>query len=159
MFFYSRMNLLYCMISDDVLYSAEREARLREWFGMWLAGEDRGIRRIFATDALYVESWGPFYKGVSQIEYWFREWNTRGRVVRWNIGRFFHHGSTTVVEWNFRCEMSDGIVQEFDGVSVVEWNSDERIVSLKEYGCNKNNYYPYADSPTPRFREDEILWF
>ena len=103
------------MISDDVLYSAEREARLREWFGMWLAGEDRGIRRIFATDALYVESWGPFYKGVSQIEYWFREWNTRGRVVRWNIGRFFHHGSTTVVEWNFRCEMSDGIVQEFDG--------------------------------------------
>lgn len=33
-------------MDDNVLYSAEREARLREWFGMWLAGEDRGIRRI-----------------------------------------------------------------------------------------------------------------
>lgn len=36
----------------DVLLATEREALLREWFGMWLAGEDRGITRIFAADAL-----------------------------------------------------------------------------------------------------------
>lgn len=143
----------------EVLPAAGREELLREWFDMWLAGEDRGIARIFADDALYVESWGPYYRGAAEIAHWFREWNTRGRVVRWNAGRFFHSGCWSVVEWSFRCEMHDGAVQEFDGVSVVGWDADGRIASLKEYGCNTDNYDPYADSPSPQFRADKVLWF
>ena len=143
----------------EVSAAAEREALLREWFGMWLAGEDRGITRIFAADALYVESWGPYYRGASEIAHWFREWNTRGRVVRWDAGRFFHSGRWSAVEWSFRCEMRDGVVQEFDGVSVVSWDVDGRIASLKEYGCYIDNYDPYADAPSPNFKNERILWF
>ena len=79
-----------------------REEIIRRWFAMWLEGKDQGIREIFAEDCVYVESWGPIYHGVQAVEHWFSEWNTRGKVVTWEIRQFFHQGDQTVVEWYFR---------------------------------------------------------
>lgn len=71
----------------------EREAILRRWFSMWLEGKDQGIAALFQEDALYIESWGPQYQGVEKIKHWFTEWNTRGRVLRWDMGACFHRGA------------------------------------------------------------------
>lgn len=137
----------------------EREQIIRRWFGMWLRGEDTGIADIFAADAVYIESWGPEYRGAAAIQHWFAEWNTRGKVPTWDIRQYFHREDQTVVEWFFRNRMNDGREEAFDGLSLVKWTADGRIAFLQEFGCNRNRYDPYADGPAPKFREDAALWF
>ena len=77
----------------------KREQLIRLWFDLWLRKEELGIDSIFAPDACYIESWGPEYHGIEAIRHWFREWNTRGTVLRWEIRQFIHQGDQTVVEW------------------------------------------------------------
>ena len=64
-----------------------------------------------------------------------------------------------MVEWSFRCDMTDGTVQSFDGISLIRWNEVEQICFLQEFGCNKNRYDPYGHGKTPIFREEQVLWF
>ena len=120
----------------------EREAILRRWFSMWLEGKDQGIAALFQEDALYIESWGPQYQGVEKIKHWFTEWNTRGRVLRWDMGACFHRAQETMVTWRFHCRMDDGTEQAFEGVSYVLWSSEGRIQRLQEFGCNEKRDDP-----------------
>lgn len=55
--------------------------------------------------------------------------------------------------------MNDGTSEEFDGVSIIRWANDGTICSLKEFGCNIHRYDPYADSDTPRLRDETARWF
>ena len=138
---------------------AGREQAVRRWFSMWLEGRDTGILQLFAPDALYIESWGPEYRGAQQIKHWFEEWNTRGKVLVWDIQGFFHMEDRSVVEWHFENKMRGGTAEIFDGLSLVDWDRDGRICRLQEFGCNLHRYDPYADGPAPKFREGAALWF
>ncbi len=42
------------------------------------------------------------------------------------------------MEWYFKNEMNNGSIEEFDGISLVEWTEDNKIKALKEFGCNRN---------------------
>lgn len=137
----------------------EREAIISLWFDMWLKNTDLGIENIFSKDAVYVESWGPEYHGSSKIKLWFDEWNTRGKVLQWDIKQFFHNGNQTVVEWYFKNKMNDGDAEAFEGMSLIKWTGDNKISFLKEYGCNENRYDPYENGSVPKFRNEEIMWF
>ena len=137
----------------------QRESKIRQWFSMWLDKQDTGIEELFAPDAVYIESWGPEYHGSGKIKLWFDEWNSRGTVEGWNIRQYFHKGDQTVVEWVFRCTMTDGTIQSFDGLSLIRWNEAGQICFLQEFGCNENRYDPYAQGNTPAFREEQALWF
>lgn len=137
----------------------KREQIIRLWFDLWLRKEELGIDGIFAPDACYIESWGPEYHGIEAIRHWFREWNTRGTVLRWEIRQFIHQGNQTVVEWYFQCQMAGSQPQAFDGVSLTRWTPQGRIALLKEFGCNIDRYDPYRDGPQPRFLEQKAMWF
>lgn len=137
----------------------KREKIIRLWFEMWLQKKDLGIADIFCYDAVYTESWGPQYKGVSKIRMWFEEWNTRGTVLTWEIKQFFHKDNQTVVEWSFRNTVNEGKIEEFDGMSFIVWNEQNKIISLKEFGCNINNYDPYENGSVPQFQEETVMWF
>ena len=137
----------------------QRESKIRQWFSMWLRKQDTGIEELFAPDAVYIESWGPEYHGNWKIKLWFDEWNSRGTVERWDIQQYFHKEDQTVVEWAFRCAMTDGTIQSFDGLSLIRWNEADQICFLQEFGCNENRYDPYAQGDTPAFREEQVLWF
>ena len=143
----------------DMEVEKQRERKIQQWFSMWLDKKDTGIEELFATDAVYIESWGPEYHGNGKIKLWFAEWNTRGTVERWDIRQYFHKGDQTVVECAFRCVMTDGTVQSFDGLSLIRWNGAGQICFLQEFGCNENRYDPYAQGKTPVFREEQPLWF
>ena len=93
----------------------QREAAIRRWFGLWLEPQETDLETLFTPDAVYIESWGPEYHGAAAIAHWFREWNCRGRVLRWEIRQFFHKGDQTVVEWQFENRMADGRREAFDG--------------------------------------------
>ena len=105
----------------------EREKIIRRWFDMWLEQQDFGIDEIFTEDVLYTESWSPQYCNRKTVKHWFQEWNTRGKVVTWEIKQFFH--------------------------------KENKIKSLKEFGCNLNHYNPYEHSDTPQFRNEKASWF
>ena len=87
------------------------------------------------------------------------EWNTRGKVLAWDIKQFFHKDNQTIVEWHFKNKMNEGKVEEFDGISLIVWTVDNKIKALKEFGCNCNNYNPYKESETPLFRDEKANWF
>ena len=63
------------------------------------------------------------------------------------------------MEWSFRNEMNDGTVEEFHGLSLIQWDSQDRIVFLQEFGCNIHNYDPYAAGERPVFRDEPSVWF
>ena len=77
----------------------------------------------------------------------------------WDIKQFFHKENQTAVEWYFKNAMDNGDIEEFDGISLIEWSAENRIQSLKEFGCNLHNYNPYQNSDMPQFRTDKINWF
>ena len=77
----------------------KREKIIRRWFDMWLQKEDVGIEALFSQNAVYIESWGPEYRGIEKIRHWFAEWNTRGSVLAWDIRGFFHKDDQTVAQW------------------------------------------------------------
>ncbi len=136
-----------------------REQIIQRRFHMWLEKRDTGLQDIFTKDAVYIESWGPEYHGVGKIKLWFDEWNTRGDVLRWDIKQFFHSGDQTVVEWYFENLMRNGKKEAFDGISLVQWTRDDRIIRLQEFGCNQDRYDPYREGPLPRFRDEKTKWF
>ena len=136
-----------------------REGIIRLWFDMWLQQEDLGIDKIFTEDILYIESWGPTYEGRALVKQWFEEWNTRGKVLKWDIQQYFHQGDQTVVEWYFQCEMNGQGVQPFDALTLIRWSEDGRNTFLKEFGCNLDRYDPYAWGAGPRFKEEAARWF
>lgn len=137
----------------------ERESIIKLWFGMWLQKKDLGIQRIFADNAVYIESWGPEYHGLPKIKLWFDEWNRRGSVLQWDIKQFIHTDEQTVVEWSFRNAMNDGTVEAFDGVTLIRWNNEGKIIFLQEFGCNENRYDPYQNGAEPQFKDDKAMWF
>lgn len=136
-----------------------RETIIRRWFDMWLQKKDLGIAEMFSDNATYIESWGPEYHGSAKIKLWFDEWNTRGTVLQWDIKQFFHKSNQTMVEWSFKNQMNDGKVEAFDGISLVEWTNDDKILFLKEFGCNINNYDPYQNDSVPQFKGETSPWF
>ena len=84
----------------------KREMTVQNWFQLWLTGKALSFPDFFRERGLYGKL-GPEYHGVKAIEHWFAEWNTRGRVLAWDIKQFIHQGDQTVVEWYFQCEMND----------------------------------------------------
>ena len=68
-------------------------------------------------------------------------------------------GDQTIVEWYFKNEMNNGSIEEFDGISLVEWTEDNKIKALKEFGCNRNTYNPYQEGDTPQFKAEKVNWF
>lgn len=96
----------------------EREKIIQLWFEMWLTKQDLGIDNIFTEDVIYTESWSPQYNNRQIVKHWFQEWNTRGKVVVWEIKQFFHKENTTIVEWYFvirqiKCGLISQIKNDF----------------------------------------------
>ena len=137
----------------------QRERIIRLWFDMWLQQKDLGIDDIFTEDVIYIESWSPQYENRITVKHWFQEWNTRGKVLAWTIKQFFHKNNQTICEWYFKNRMDNGSVEEFDGLSLIEWTDGNKIKLLKEFGCNLNRYNPYENSDEPQFRSEKANWF
>lgn len=120
-----------------------REEKIKEYFAAWLAGDGGCLPQVFAADAVYSECYGPVYDGLPQIERWFRDWNGCGTVQAWDIKAFLHQGDRTVVEWYFHCRYR-GQEEDFDGVSLITWDADEKIRSLQEFQSKREHFYPYG---------------
>ena len=121
-----------------------RENLIGKYFNMWMKKEASDFYSIFANEIEYTECYGPVYKGIAQLEKWFADWQTKGRVFSWDIKNFIHQNNFTAVEWNFSYQYEDD-ADNFDGVTLVMFNNDEKILSLKEFQSKSQHYYPYQN--------------
>ncbi|NRT76874.1 nuclear transport factor 2 family protein [Clostridium beijerinckii] len=121
-----------------------REQIIKKYFKSWLDNNCSVLKDIFDSNVSYSECYGPEYHGIDTVTTWFKEWNKRGKVLVWDIKQFIHQGNITAVEWYFKCRY-DGEIEEFDGVSLIEFNGNNYIVSLKEFQSKIPHYYPYSN--------------
>ncbi|WP_026886358.1 nuclear transport factor 2 family protein [Clostridium beijerinckii] len=119
-----------------------REQIIEKYFKSWLDNNCSVLKDVFDLNVTYSECYGPEYHGIDTVTTWFKEWNKRGKVLVWDIKQFIHQGNISVVEWYFKCRY-DGEIEEFDGVSLIEFDGDNYIVSLKEFQSKIPHYYPY----------------
>lgn len=121
----------------------EPERLIEAYFQAWISQDESRLADFFAHDAVYSECYGPEYRGLTQIVRWFRDWNKRGRVTRWDIFCSIRQGNSLAVEWTFGC-VYDGEESLFNGVSLIEFNEDGKIHSLKEFQSKAEHVFPYG---------------
>jgi hypothetical protein len=119
-----------------------KEKIVSGYFNSWIEKDGSKLDGVFARDIVYSECYGPVYNGIEQIKKWFADWNRQSNVLEWRIKRFIHENQTTVAEWFFKCDCG-GQVSAFDGVSIIEFDSENRIKSVKEFQSKSEHVYPY----------------
>lgn len=119
-----------------------REQTIFNCFQSWIKKDDLMFADCFASSAIYIESWGPAYRSHKDIVRWFHDWNSQNKVLQWDIKRFWHHKDTCICEWYFKCKCDENI-DGFDGLSIIKFNGNEKIIWLKEFQSKSPNYYPY----------------
>lgn len=127
-----------------------REITIRRYFDSWIHKDASAVRETFAPHAMYIECWGPAYRGLDHILQWFEDWNKENTVLQWDIHAFVHERQTCVCEWYFQCDCH-GEISAFNGVSVIEFDANERIELLKEFQSKYPNDYPYEVCDTSIF--------
>ena len=116
---------------------------IRDYFQAWLKPNIEVIKSIFDKNATYSECYGPIYRNNKEIISWFEKWNKQGKVIAWPIEKILINENTCIVEWHFKCNYQKKI-SEFDGVSIIDFNDQNKIISAKEYQSKSQHYYPYS---------------
>lgn len=122
----------------------EAEQLIEAYFQSWLSRDESRLPELFEPNADYSECYGPEYRGLEQITRWFRDWNERGRVTRWDIHRMLRQGNTLAVEWTFCCVYGKE-ESGFNGVSLIEIGESGRIQSVKEFQSKAEHDFPYGE--------------
>lgn len=129
-----------------------REQIIKKYFASWIEKKSIFLPDIFAKECLYIESHGTAYEGLMQIKTWFEDWITKGEVLQFEAREFFHKENSLIVEWHFEHRFHDpankynykNIPFEFDGVSLVKFNKENKIEYLREYKSDIPNLYPLS---------------
>lgn len=119
-----------------------KEKIIKEYFQSWVNNDISIIDKIFSENAIYTECYGPKYTSKKQILKWFKEWQEKGKVIAWSIKNTYEMDKILVVEWNFECIWEEKL-SNFDGVSIVEFGDNNRIINLREFESKSTHYYPY----------------
>jgi hypothetical protein len=121
-----------------------KEKMIQSYFKAWLNRDSSVLSEVFDANVIYVECYGPNYHGLEQILQWFSDWHKKGSVLEWSIKQFIHQNNFTVVEWYFQCDYENN-VDGFDGVSLITFNEQNQITSVKEFQSKAVHYDPYDD--------------
>lgn len=122
----------------------EKELIIRNYFNMWIERDFLAIDDIFSKKVYYSECYGPEYFCLSEIYLWIEDMLKKQKVLEWNIKRFIHSNDVIIVEWFFN-EQQGEVVNGFDGVSLIEFDKDDKISVIKEYESKAEHIAPYAN--------------
>lgn len=137
----------------------EREKLISYWIKSWKEKNIEGFKEVFSSDIHYIRSWGPEYHGLLELRYWFTERNERRTILEWNIDRFFHAESETVIHWVLKDKLKNDGIKTIEGVSLIKWNNDNRIAYLQDFICNIHRSDPYRSSESPDYTDQQLKWF
>ncbi|MBE5793794.1 MAG: nuclear transport factor 2 family protein [Clostridiales bacterium] len=121
----------------------QREDCIRQYMQGWLTQNEELLLATLSQQIHIIESYGPEYIGLAEVQQWFRTWHTRGQVLRWDALGFLHQGDETVVKWHFVCRY-EGNTSGFDGLSLVRFDASGRILAMEEYQSKTEHHRPYV---------------
>jgi hypothetical protein len=108
----------------------------------WLTQDPSALPEVLASGVYYVESYGPAYHGLGQVQQWFADWHTHGRVLAWDLGDVVSAGLVCAVRWRFTC-VYDSVESTFDGVTWLVLDDAGWITELREFAATLPLRYPY----------------
>lgn len=120
----------------------EKEQIIEAYFDAWISNNSSILSSLFGSDVIYIECYGPEYHGIEQIIQWFSNWHRKGSVMEWNIKQFIHQDNVVAVEWYFKCDYENN-VDGFDGMSLITFNEENRMTSIKEFQSKALHHCPY----------------
>ncbi|WEV52442.1 nuclear transport factor 2 family protein [Bifidobacterium sp. ESL0798] len=128
----------------------KRERAVSDYFNMWVTRDFDKLDAYFAPDCVYEESNGHIYENRSQIHRWIEDSMEHQAVSMWKIANFTHargrEGQPSItVFWTFAARKSGGESEDFDGVSVIEFNRQNKIKRVREFRAKRRRDYPYRD--------------
>ncbi|MCR1914205.1 nuclear transport factor 2 family protein [Lactobacillus johnsonii] len=100
--------------------------------------------KILKILSIKSECYGPIYRNKAEIIAWYKDWNKNGQVLEWPIKNIWIANEIAFVEWYFKCNYKNRI-SEFDGVSIIKFDKENRIISVKEFQSNSTHVYPYKN--------------
>ena len=121
----------------------KKEDIIKQYFDAWLKKDSSCFLNIFNEKITYSECYGPEYFGIKQVLQWFNDWNKQGTVLVWDIKQFIQQDNTVVAEWYFECDYNNN-QSGFDGVSIVRFDENCKIVNLKEFQSKVKHNFPYG---------------
>ncbi|MDR1216101.1 MAG: nuclear transport factor 2 family protein [Treponema sp.] len=116
---------------------------IKQYFQSWIDNKISVIEEYFSLNIIYSECYGPEYNGKEQVTRWFNDWQEENKVLRWDIKRFFWQNNAVIVEWFFECETPLN-KHSFDGVSIIEFDTSNKITTVKEFQSKAEHYFPYT---------------
>ena len=120
-----------------------KEKIIRDYFKSWIKQDISVIKNNFAENIVYGECYGPIYRNKGEVLKWFEDWNQNGKVLLWNIKQIILAQSKAVVEWHFKCN-DQSKINEFDVVSLITFNKQNKIIEFKEFKSDSKHYFPYS---------------
>jgi hypothetical protein len=118
------------------------EEVIKKYFLCWIEKDIEVLKEVFSDDIRYSECYGPEYQGLEQVIRWFRDWNEKGTVRRWDIKQILTCAETLIAEWYFECDYEDNI-GGFDGITLAKFDNKGLICELKEFQSKSEHYLPY----------------
>lgn len=122
-----------------------RQRIVQDYFQSWISKDPEVIQTFFTDEIEYIECYGPVYRGREQCLRWFSDWNRKGSVFKWDIKSLYQDQNTIIAEWYFEC-CFEGDTDGFDGVSIIEFDSNNKIASIKEFQSKSAHQMPYGSS-------------
>jgi hypothetical protein len=121
-----------------------KEIIIKQYFESWIKKDIGIIEEHFSKNIKYIECYGSEYNGINQIRQWFNNWNNGNNVLKWDIKKIIENENTVAVEWFFECEYNKKIYS-FDGVSIIEFDENDKIILVKEFQSKSEHIFPYNE--------------
>lgn len=116
-----------------------KEEIICEWFNAWHNQKWDNFSEVFALNVVYSECFGAKYFGISQVINWKQHWHQTTNLLEWKVINITSVNSQSIVEWYFKFS-KNGEVKKYNGVSIILWNNENKICSIRDYSAMYHNY-------------------
>lgn len=142
------MMMVMATVTLSIPRARKRERAISDYFNMWVTRDFDKLDAIFAPDCVYEESNGHIYENRNQIHHWIEDSLEHQAVSMWKIANFTHargrEGQPSItVFWTLAGREREGESYDYDGVSVIEFNRQNKIKRVREFRAKRRRDYPY----------------
>lgn len=126
----------------------EKEAliQLHHYIDGWKSNDLSMILSSLDENCVIIESHGPIYKGIGDVERWFEFWlAASSKINKWDLLSFCFCAKeqTAFAEWDFCC-ISGEVEYNLPGISVFKF-SEQKISFIHEYRMTRPAYHWKGD--------------